>query len=267
MQVNYYANSVYSVYRQNTAAVHQQVQQIAAGKKVNTAADNPAYLVMIQGMLAQEKGYSQAYENTQSSSSLLNTAEGVMGDSSSVLQDMRELSVQAANGTLTDEDRSMIQQQMSQLASQVTTNARNTQFNTINTNDGSLTNFVTQIGANSGQSVSFSISDLSAAGLGLSSDVTSQNAAQSTLASVDNALSQLSSTRTAVGAMTNRLEYTGEGMQETVANLQSSQARMGDTDIAAAMMGLNAAKIQQYATIYAMKQNIGLQQSSISLFA
>ena len=109
-----------------------------------SAADNPAYLVILQNMEGQSRGYEQAIRNAQDTTSMLYTAEGAAGDSSAVLQDMRALSVQAGDGTLTDQDRSYIQAQMTQLGSQLTANANGANFNGMATNDGSLVGFRTE---------------------------------------------------------------------------------------------------------------------------
>lgn len=258
-------STTHSSYQQSTAGISKYLEQLSSGKKINSAADNPAYLVILQGMEGQENGYQQAYRNVQDTTSLLNVSEGAMNDSVNVVGDMQGLSIEAANGTLTDEDRSYIQIQMNQLASQVNYNANSTNFNGINTNNGSLTNFVAQVGANSGQTMSFSIGDLSSDALGYNINVSSQANAEYSISTLDSARQKISSSQSQVGALTNSLEYTGDNLVEADSNIQAAESRMGDTDMAAAISNLNSEKIKQYASIYAMKQNMAMMGSNISL--
>lgn len=264
MVINSYTPAL-STYQQNNWASAKQTEQIASGKKINHAADNPAYMVILQGMLSQSTGNQQAYRNTADTSSLLQVADGAMTDTANIMEDMRSLSVQAANGTLTDEDRSMLQQQMNQLRSQVNSNAANTQFNGITTNDGSLQDFTAQIGANAGQTLSFSLNNMSAEALGINSTINTQAAAADSIDSFSAAQGHLAASQGQVGALTNVLSHTASSLSQADENLQSTMSGMGDTNMAQAISTLNASRIKQYANIYAMKQNIGLQQSTLSV--
>lgn len=266
MQINASTPSLLS-YSQNLASSQKAMQQLATGKKINSAADDPAVLAILSGMQGQVGGLDQASDNTRNSISLLNTAEGAMGDSSSILQDMRTLTVQAGNGTLTDGDRAAIQQQMNQLSAQLDTNARSTQFNGINTNDGSLTNFVTQTGANSGQTVTTSISDTSAAALGINNDVSTQAAATNSLGTIDNGLQQISSDRTELGAVTSSLQFSADNTNQSSINLQSAASTMGDADIAKEASLFSASSIKLYASVMVLAKQMNQQKGIISLLA
>ena len=266
MQINSYSPSL-SSYNQNLASSQKAMQHLATGKKINTAADNPAVLAIITAMQGQVSGLDQAYSNTQDSMSLLNTAEGAMDDSTSVLQDMRTLSVQAANGTLTDSDRADIQLQMDQLSAQLDTNAKNTQFNGMNTNDGSLNNFVTQTGANAGQTVTTSIGDTSVAALGINTNVSTQAAAMNSLGTIDNGLQQITSDRTDLGAVTNSMQFLADNTNQSSINLQSAASGMGDTDIAAETSLFNNSNIKLYASIMVLSKQLNQQKGTLSLLA
>ena len=268
MQVSSSYSSALRSYQQSSNKISNDMTQVSSGKKINSAADNPAYLVILQNMEGQSRGYEQAIRNAQDTTSMLYTAEGAAGDSSAVLQDMRALSVQAGDGTLTDQDRSYIQAQMTQLGSQLTANANGANFNGMATNNGSLAGFQAQIGADSGQTMSVALPDLTANALGVGGvDVSTQTSAQSAIASLDAATQQLSSSRSGFGAQTNALEYTVSVLTQADENTQAAASQIGDTDMAKAMMDLRNEQVKQYASIYAMKQNMTQQKSSISLLA
>ncbi|HWR41220.1 MAG TPA: flagellin [Patescibacteria group bacterium] len=254
-----------SSYRENLAAMNKAQERIASGKKVNSAADNPAALVILQGMTSQINGLDQAYENTQNAISLLNTAEGGMSGSTDVLQRMRELNLQASNGVLTDEDRSYIQQEMNQLGAQLDSTAAATQFNGSSLLDGSLSGMVVQSGANQGQNLLAAIGNMSSAALGINADVSTQSAAAAGLESVDAGLQQVSSARSGVGALTNSLGFAADNAQQTSANLQAAASQLGDADIAAEATQYQQAKIQLYATVMMMSKTMDQQKNSLSL--
>ncbi len=143
------------------------MQRLSSGLQINSAADNPAGLAISAKMENQVSGLNQAVANAQTGISLLQTADGALSQSQSIVQQMRTLAVQAANGTLTPTDRATIQDEINQLANQLTSIAQQTQFNTKNLLDGSLQNINLQVGANANQTISFSIGAMDAKTLGL----------------------------------------------------------------------------------------------------
>lgn len=266
MQIGAYSSSV-SCYNQSISNTQKAMLKIATAQKINSAADDSANLAISQLMQGQINGLAQAYDNTGNAVSMLNTADSAMSNSTDVMQQMRQLSVEAANGTLTDADRASIQQEMSQLQAQVDTTANNTQFNTIQTNNGTL-DAVIQTGANSGQTANISIASTTSSALGINNpDVSTQAAAENTIGSMDNALGQISSTRGQVGVLTNGLNYTGEDLSNTAVNLQVANSNYTDTDMASAITSLNQSKIQSYINMMALKTSFGQQQGTLSLLA
>ncbi len=266
MKVNPYA-STYSAYSNNLSSIKKAVENIATGKKVNSAADNAAAMAIIAGMYGQVGGLDQATENIQDSVSLLNTAEGAMGDSTDIIQRMRELGVQSANGTLTAEDRSYLQGEMDQLSSQLDAIAGNTQFNGIKTNDGSLTAFTTQVGANAGDSVVTSIGNTAAATLGINTDISTPAAAENSLATIDQALQNISSARSSVGATVNGLTHTRETAMVAAENLTAAQSVLEDSDIAKAASLLQQSNIKLYADMMAMSKAKEQEKGVLSILA
>jgi len=148
-------------------AMSTAMQRLSSGLSINTAADNPAGLAISAKMESQVSGLNQAVANAQTGTSLLQTADGALSQSQSIVQQMRTLAVQAANGTLTPTDRSTIQDEVNQLADQLTSIAQQTQFNTLNLLDGTLQNVTLQVGANANQTIGFGIGAMDANSLGL----------------------------------------------------------------------------------------------------
>ena len=132
------ALNTYNALTQNTNAMNQALAELSSGKSINSAADNPSGLTISEQMQGQINGLSQANSNTQNGISLIQTAEGGLSETQSILQTMRELAVQASNGTNTSEDLQAIQDQIQQYTAQIDDIANTTQFNTMNLLNGSL---------------------------------------------------------------------------------------------------------------------------------
>ena len=148
----------------------KSTEKLSSGYRINRAADDAAGLSISEKMRGQIRGLEQASTNAQDGISLIQTAEGALNETHSILQRMRELSVQAANGTETSDDRESIQSEIDQLQDEINRISETTQFNTMNLLDGSFsTKF--QIGANAGQTMSVSIGNMGTNALGLTSGV------------------------------------------------------------------------------------------------
>lgn len=145
------------------------MQRLSSGLRINSAVDDPAGLAISGKMQMQIAGLDQAVANGQAGIAMLQTADGALSQSQAIVQQMRSLAVEAANGTLTPTDRQAIQLEVNQLAQQLTNIAKQTQFNQQNLLDGSLQNLTLQVGANAGQTIAFSIGAMDANSLGLQS--------------------------------------------------------------------------------------------------
>src|SRR5579883_351757 len=145
------------------------MQRLSSGLRINSAVDDPAGLAISGKMEMQIAGLDQAVANGQAGIAMLQTADGALSQSQAIVQQMRSLAVEAANGTLTPTDRQAIQLEVNQLAQQLTNIAKQTQFNQQNLLDGSLQNLTLQVGANAGQTIAFSIGAMDANSLGLQS--------------------------------------------------------------------------------------------------
>ncbi|HET7577760.1 MAG TPA: flagellin [Bacillales bacterium] len=152
--------------QKNHSAVQNTLEKLSSGLRINSAADDAAGLAISEKMKAQINGLEQASRNAQDGISLIQTAEGALNETHSILQRMRELAVQSANDTNTSQDRKQIQKEVNQLSQELTRISNDTQFNTQNLLDGSFQGTF-QIGANEGQNISLSIGDMSASALGV----------------------------------------------------------------------------------------------------
>ncbi|MGG7164465.1 flagellin [Clostridium ihumii] len=155
----------------NTAQAGKSMEKLSSGLRINRAGDDAAGLAISEKMRGQIRGLDQATRNAQDGISLIQTAEGALTETHSILQRMRELSVQSSNDTNVNSDRTAIQEEMKQLTQEIDRIANNTEFNTQNLLDGSFSGKF-QIGANGGQSMDLSIGKLDSASLGLTSSIT-----------------------------------------------------------------------------------------------
>lgn len=224
-------------YHANVNNLAQAMERLASGLRINRAADDPAGLAISERMRAQIRGLRQAQRNALDGISLLHVAEGALSESHAILQRMRELAVQAATGTYSDEDRRHLQDEIDQLISELNRIGETTEFNTIPLLNGSFTGKRIHVGANSGQSIEVSIEDMRAGALGVANlSVLTTEDAGAAIGMIDDAIQRVSSQRSSIGALTNRLEHTINNLATAAENLQASESRIRDADMAAAMM-------------------------------
>ena len=189
-------------------------------------------------MRSQIRGLNRASANAQDGVSAIQVAEGALNEAHSILQRMNELATQAANHTNTSVDRQAIQDEVSRNAptSEIDRIQSTTQFNTNNLLDGNFTGKNLQIGALEGQNIIISISNMSASSLGITSlDVSSFGVAGESMTKVQSAIEKVSSQRSKLGALQNRLEHTIDNL-DNVAEIQAAESRLRDTDMAAEMV-------------------------------
>ena len=225
-----------------TSAQAKSTEKLSSGYKINRAADDAAGLSISEKMRSQIRGLNKASSNAQDGVSLVQTAEGALNETHSILQRMNELATQAANGTNTSVDRSTIRAELDQLRSEINRIQSTTQFNTMNLLDGTFSGATNkmklQVGALSGQSIDFSIANMCATKIGLTStlSVSTFTKAGSYMKSVQNAIEVVSKQRSAMGAIQNRLEHTIANLDTTSENTQAAESRIRDTDMASEMV-------------------------------
>lgn len=233
-----------------TSNIARSTEKLSSGYKINRAGDNAAGLTISEKMRAQIRGLEQASANAQDGISLIQTAEGALNETQSILQRMRELTVQASNDTNVSADRGAIQKELTALIAEVDRIGNQTQFNEMNLLDGTFTGKNLQVGANNGQSINFGITDMRASGLsvdGVASQVASYDNATAAIATVQTGLDLVSAARSDLGALQNRLDHTIANADNTAENLQAAESRIRDVDMAKEMVKFAKDTILQQA--------------------
>ena len=220
-----------------SSSLSKSTEKLSSGYRINRAGDDAAGLSISEKMRSQIRGLNKASSNAQDGISLIQVAEGALNETHSILQRMNELATQAANDTNTSTDRDAIKAEIEQLQSEINRIQSTTQFNTMNLLSGSFTGKNLQVGALSGQSIAISISKMSISALGISAlSVSSFSSAGKAMESIQKAIDKVSTTRSKLGAIQNRLEHTINNLDTTSENTQSAESRIRDTDMADEMV-------------------------------
>lgn len=245
----------------NATNLQKSMEKLSSGEKINRAADNSANLAISEKMRSQIRGLNQAGQNIQNGISFVQTIEGFMNETTSILQRIRELAVQSANGIYSEEDRSMIQVEISQLVSEVDRIASTAQFNGYNMLTGRFeeNGLKLQVGANMDQSVEVKIDRLTAEHLGLKGQentisVLDQDSANMTISTIDEALKKVNKNRSDLGAMQNRMELALKGNNIAKENMIASESRIRDTDYASEMVEFTKNSILNQASAAMLSQ-------------
>ncbi|HEW92238.1 MAG TPA: flagellin [Thermotogaceae bacterium] len=217
---------------------------------------NVSNVAIAQKIRSQVEGYQKAMDNVYNTMGLLNTAEGGIGSITENLQRMRELALQAANGTLTESDRTALQEEFNQLLQGIDETVRNTEYNTIKVLAGDVNNLNVQTGANEGQNLEITIPNMDTENLGLRDlNISTVEGAQSALKVIDTALENVSNVRSRIGAWNNRLEHAAENLGNTMLNLTASMSNIEDADLARMIMEKMKLDILKQSTIGIMSQS------------
>ena len=246
------------------------MERLSSGLRINRAADDAAGLAVSEEMRSQIRGMNVASRNAQDGVSMVQVADGALGGVNDMLQRIRDLSVQAANGTLTDQQRSNLDQEVQSIVAEMARVAADTEFNGVKILSGSVAtaaNAVTlQVGANGSQVIAFTIGTMSAADLGISGIAigTAASATQA-IAPVDAAIRQVNASRAAMGAIQNRLEQTISRLDLTSENLQAAESRVRDADMATEMIDFTRNQILQQSGTAMLAQANQAPQSILRL--
>ncbi|TMO57490.1 flagellin [Pseudoalteromonas phenolica] len=222
-------------------------QQLATGKKVNSAADDAAALQIINRLTSQQEGYNQSVRNAYDGISLSQTADSALSGVGDAVSRIRELSIQAGSGALTDSDRQALQDEVSQLQTQITETFENTTFGGKAIFNGEDTSF--QVGPDANTTQSVNASDGSFANAILSVDISTQAGAQAAITAADDVSESLNSQRAEFGAFENTLSSTIRNLGTQQSNIAESQSRIQDTDYAQAASQQIANDILSQASI------------------
>jgi flagellin len=248
-------------------ALSKSLEKLSSGLRINRASDDAAGLSISENMRGQIRGLKQAERNAQDGISMINTAEGALNEVHSILQRMRELSVQAANGTLTTSDRAAVDQEVLALGSEITNISNYTTFNGQSLLNTGVT-YTFQVGANFGQSLIYSnATAVTLAGLTLNNTTTAtQTQAQAAISQIDTAIAAISSIRSGLGATANRLEHTINNVAITQENLSAAESRIRDVDMADEMSNLTRQQILMQSGTAMLAQANSQPQNVLSLF-
>lgn len=254
-------------------ALANTTEKLASGYRVNRAADDAAGLSISEKMRAQIRGLNQASRNAQDGQSLIQTAEGALNEIHSVLQRMRELVVQASNDTNVSADRKAIALEIRALTSEINRIASQTEFNTMKLLNGSFTGKGLQVGANEGQTISIHISAMTAGKLGVTAGAVaakisvakSYTEITSLIKIVNSAITLVSLQRSYLGALQNRLDHTIANADNMAENLQSSESKIRDVNMADSMVTYSSQSILQQAGQSMLAQANQATQGVLSL--
>ena len=241
-----YANRTLGV---NNALLMGNIEKLSSGQRINKAGDDASGLAVSEKMRSQIRGLNQANRNIENGVSFIQATEGYLQETTDILQRVRELAVQSANGIYSDEDRTQIQVEVSQLVAEIDRIASQAQFNGMNMLTGAFAQegdrvMQFQIGANMDQNTRVFIGTMTVQALGLGGSqgetgrisISTPDSANMAIGTIDDALRTVSKQRADLGAYQNRFEMAAQGIGIAAENLQAAESRIRDTDMASEMV-------------------------------
>jgi flagellin len=246
------------------------MERLSSGLRINRAADDAAGLAVSEEMRTQIRGMKVASRNALDGVSLVQVADGALSGVNDMLQRVRDLAVQAANGTLTDLQRGNLDQEVQSIVAEMARVASDTEFNGVKILSGSVASAASaitlQVGANGSQVIAFTVATMTASDLGISGIAVSTAAsATAAIASIDAAIRTVNSQRASMGAIQNRLEQTISRLELTSENLQAAESRIRDADMASEMIDYTRNQILQQSGTAMLAQANQAPQSILQL--
>lgn len=266
-----------SAMRASTASARAEVglskaiARLSTGQRINSASDDAAGLAISTRMTSEVRGLNMAMRNANDGISLAQTAEGGMNEITNMLQRMRELSVQSANGTLSAGDRTNLQTEVTALIGQIGDVSGRTDFNGVKLLNGSNASVAIQTGSKAGESVTITLANVQASALtdGTTAvsaiDISTKAGADLALSSLDSALNTVTSAQASLGASQNRLQATVSSLTDRVTNISESRSRILDADFSAESTQLAKFQILNQASTAMLAQANQSQQGVLSL--
>ena len=263
-------------------SLSKDMEKLSSGERINRAGDDASGLAVSEKMRAQIRGLNQASQNASNGISFIQTTEGYLQETTDIMQRIRELAVQSSNGIYSDEDRMQIQVEVSALVSEVDRIASSAQFNGMNmltgrfaqsTGENSVTGSMWfHIGANMDQRMQVFIGTMSAEALGIREIGTGEKIslaapddANRAIGTIDQALVKINKQRADLGAYQNRMDYAVRGLDISAENLQASESRIRDTDMAKQMVEFTKNSVLQQAGTAMLAQANTQSQNVLSL--
>ena len=280
MIINHNMSSLYAdrVLNLSNDSIMKNMEKLSSGERINRAGDDASGLAVSEKMRSQIRGLNQASRNISNGVSFIQTTEGYLTETTDILQRVRELAVQSANGIYSDEDRMQIQVEVSQLVAEVDRIASQAQFNGMNMltgrfGQGSDAVMQFQIGANVDQNTRVFIGTMTATSLGLKGmqggdeqiTISTPEDANMTLAAVDAALTTVTKQRADLGAYQNRFELAAKGVNIAAENTQAAESRIRDTDMASEMVEFTKNQILTQAGTAMLAQSNSQSQTVLGL--
>ncbi|NFO11839.1 flagellin [Clostridium botulinum] len=268
---NMFSANIYNNYKKQLNNNSGAINNISSGLKLNSAKDNPNKITQSQMLKIQVLSNSAAKRNIEDTNSMIQTFDGAMAEMNDSLNRIKELTVQAGGGTLTSEDRQVIQNEINQLTEHLDYMAKNTNFNGVKlidenkstVEDGAVTSM---IGGLQGELTVLPKFDLTAKGLGLENlDVVDEKNIDKSLDIVDAASLAVSSARSKYGAIQLRLEGTGDAITENSLSLEKSQSNIADADIAFEMLKFSESQILIQSSISLIAQSNNFPQDALNV--
>ena len=270
-----YADRVLNISNDN---IMKNMEKLSSGERINRAGDDASGLAVSEKMRSQIRGLNQASKNIQNGVSFIQTTEGYLNETTDILQRVRELAVQSANGIYSDEDRMQIQVEVSQLVAEVDRIASVAQFNGMNMLTGRFATegdgvMQLQVGANVDQNTRVFIGTMTATALGLKGaqggdeqiSISTPDEANATLATIDQALLNVTKQRADLGAYQNRFEIAAKGINIAAENTQAAESRIRDTDMASEMVEFTKNSILTQAGTAMLAQANNQSQTVLAL--
>ena len=267
INTNYAANFAANAAKQTSRSLDSSIEKLSSGSRINFARDDAAGQAVATRLTAESQGLAMASRNAADAQSMIDTAEGALQETHTVLLRMRELSVQAANGTLKDTDLDALDAEFQQLEAEIDRIAANTEWAGTDLLTSAAVTFQVGSGTTSNDKISITMPDADAATLGISAGVTLQtmSKAQAAITAIDTAISSISTERGKLGAHSNRLNNTISNLDQINVNLSASKGRIQDTDFASETSELARNQIMQQAATAMLAQANASKGSILTL--
>jgi len=254
-----------------TGELKVSLQRLSSGLRINSAKDDAAGLAIAEAFRSQVNGSDVAQRNAQDGISMSQTAEGALVEVTNMLQRMRELAVQSANGTQSTANRTSLNNEVTQLEEQIDSIANSTEFNGYKLLDGTNATVVLQVGyrnvagATMGNQLTVTMQSATTAVLGANVDISSQGGAQGAITTLDTAIDAVNSRRANLGAIQNRLDYTINNLAVQEENAAASESAIRDADIAEETISFTRAQILVSSGTSVLAQANIIPQNALTL--
>ncbi|NFA41651.1 flagellin [Clostridium botulinum] len=270
---NMFSANIYNNYKKQLTNNSGAVNNISSGLKLNSAKDNPNKITQSQMLKIQVLSNAAAKRNIEDTNSMIQTFDGAMQEMNDSLSRIKELTVQAGGGTLTIEDRQVVQKEVDSLTEHLDYMAKNTEFNGVKLINGEKGEVTSMIGGLQDEVTTLPKFDLTSEGLGFVEkgtgkkllDVTNQDNIGNSLELVDSAIQSVSSARSKYGAIQLRLEGTGDAITENSLSLEKSKSNIADADIAFEMLKFSESQILIQSSISLMAQSNNFPQDALNV--